>query len=101
MGWAAIIAAVIELFGPLIAEWLRKWLDQKLVMAATLLPSPGGNEAEAREMLFDAALDSLPRFAFARRTFLRTLRGIAVRGGPLTPEDGAAVRDAGRAAEEE
>lgn len=103
MGWSAVILFLIELFGPALVEWLLRWLDNRLVMAATLLPSPTSypTEADARAALFDQAIDSLPRFAFARRTLLRVLRDIAVRGGPLTPEDGAAVRDAGRAAEEE
>lgn len=103
MSWAAVIAAILEIIGPVIAEWLKRWLEDRLNRAATRLPPPGnlpGGEGEARRTLLSAALDGLPRTAFARRTFLRVLLSLPV-DRPPTALEMAALGDAGAAAEAE
>ncbi len=65
----------------------------------------------ATSALFDKAVGSLPLLAFARRTFLRRLKGSAVArsemifngagAGQLTAEESAEIRDAAGAAENE
>lgn len=109
MGWASIIAALIQLFGPALVEWLQKWLDGILKRAAESLPDVTTYAAEplAREALFDRAIALTPRFAFARRTLLRRLKTSAILHGypeavgHLTPDELAEVRDAAFAAADE
>lgn len=101
MGWAAIISAIISIFGPMLAEWLKKWLDSRLADVSQSLPAAEsfGSPDLARAALFDAAIDSLPRWAFARRALLRRMK--AHGDGPVTGEAAAEFRDlAGSAAGE-
>jgi hypothetical protein len=46
MPWPAIIAAILQLVGPLLSELLKKWLDGQLKAAADRL-SPGLHPAVA------------------------------------------------------
>lgn len=80
MSWATIINALIELFGPILVEWLKQWLDDRLKTAASHLPEPSSfsSPAAGTMALFDKAIASLPILAFSRRTFLRRLRAAAV-----------------------
>lgn len=75
MGWAAVIAMIIELVGPYLMEWLKQLLERWLSRAAADLPAPatGGDVVG----LFDAAIDRLPRLAFARRALLRAVKRVA------------------------
>lgn len=101
MGWAAIIAVILEIFGPLLAEWLQKWLDSLLNKAASRLPAASSFATEdmARGALFDEAIRSLPRFAFARRAMLRRMKASGL--GSLTVNEEAEFRDLSAAAENE
>lgn len=75
--WLALITLLIQLFGPLLVEWLRK----RLHIATDNLPAfesyPDTSAATAA--LFDYARQSLPRYAVIRRGFVLLLRGIALR----------------------
>lgn len=100
MGWSAIIIMLIELFGPLLIEWLKKWLEDRLNKAAASLPAAEsyGSPELARAALFDEAIAALPRLAFARRALLRRMK--ATDANP-TPEALAELRDIAGAAEQE
>ena len=87
MTWAAIITAIIQIFGPMLAEWLKKWLDSWLNKAAAeMTGGPNGvaevaGEAFAACELLDKAIQMLPRFAFGRRALLRRIRGYVFANG--------------------
>jgi hypothetical protein len=100
MGWAAIVAALIELFGPLLQDWLKDCTAERLSDAARELPEPDtfGSEGEAASALFDRAISDLPRLAFVRRAALRRAKAAAVVGKkirrtPLTAAELAEGRD--------
>lgn len=82
MGIAAVIAALIEVLGPLMVEWLKKWLEGKLRAAAGAVDFEGKPAAETVGALFDEAIRQTPRFALPRRVLLRRLKAAAVRGAP-------------------
>lgn len=73
MSWVAIIAAILQVIGPILVEWLRKWLESRLHRAAESLGdmTAFSSEHEARDKMFDAAIKALPKRALARREFLR------------------------------
>lgn len=101
MGWAAIISALLSVFGPMLIKWLQEWLASRFAEVAAALPDVAtfGTPAEARNALFDGAIASLPRFAFARRALLRRMK--AHGDEPLTGDAAAEFRDmAGAAASE-
>lgn len=89
MGWAAIITALLQIFGPILAEWLKKWLDSWLQATAAKLPDAGtyATDGEAQMALFDAAIAGLPRFAFGRRALLRRMRATASDAAKLGEDD--------------
>lgn len=94
MGWATILLAILQLVGPYIMEWIKKWLESRLTEAASTLPpfTTFGSSASAHDALFDAAIAGTPRRAFARRGLLRWLK----KKGPVTalaPEDVEELRD--------
>jgi hypothetical protein len=82
MGWAAIIAAIIELFGPLLKEWLQKWLESRLKKAAERINVAdfGDDERMAKMALLTRAIEDTPRYMFARRLLLRQMRDSVERG---------------------
>lgn len=104
MTFAAIIAALISVFGPMLLAWIQKWLESRANKAAARLPAVGSfaSEHDARNALFDAMIEDLPRAAFARRSLLRRLKGAAARAGvtstgaasPISPEDAGDIADA-------
>ena len=112
MSWAAVIAALLQVLGPVIADFLKQLLDKWLSRAAESLPAPEGPGHVGR--LFDAAIERTPRFAFARRNLLRVARRVAesragaifaAAGGaplaPLTAAEAAELADAAGAADAE
>lgn len=101
MGWATIITMLIELFGPILVEWLKKWLEGRLNRAALRLPAADTYASHdlAREALFDEAIAELRWFNFAKRALLRRMKARGV--GPLTDAEVAEFRDLASAAENE
>lgn len=101
MGWAAIITLIIELVGPYLMEWLKQLLERWLSRAAADLPAPATGADVVG--LFDAAIDRLPRLAFARRALLRAVKRVAepraesmahgVSVSPLSPAEVADLAD--------
>lgn len=111
MGWSALIMMLIQVLGPILVEWLRKWLDSRLARAAEKLPamSSYASEHAARNALFDQAIADLPHLAYARRALLRRMKDASIDAGvtsqgaarPLTEEEATGLADlAGAAAEE-
>ena len=98
--WVTIIAGLIEVFGPVLADWLKAFLAHLFTRAAAELPAPEtfGGADKAHSALCGKALDLLPRRAVLRRLLVREIR----RAGP-TPAAAALdeLRElAGLAAEE-
>lgn len=96
MGWAAIIAALVQFFGPLVADWLKKCSEKKATDVAEQMPDVDtfASEHEARDALFDQVIEKLPRRAFVRRAFARRMKAVAAKNGitsqggePLSEED--------------
>lgn len=81
MGWAAIIAAIISVLGPILVDWFKKLLDKWFKKAVTTLKAPEeyGTPQDTVGALFDAAIDGLPKAAYVRRTALRALKRVALR----------------------
>lgn len=100
MTWAAIIAALIDVLGPLLIEWLKQWLSAKLNAAAAGIDLGRQADAAVGE-LFDEAIRQTPRFALPRRLLLRRLRAVAVAKAPavmaatftLSPSEAAEIRE--------
>lgn len=100
MGWASLIAVILEVLGPILADWLKECSKEKLDEAAGRLPEPGtyANEGAATAALFDEAIRGLPRLAFIRRSALRRAKaamvdGTKIRKKPLTPAEIEEGRD--------
>ena len=93
MTWATIIAALLKTFGPLLSEWLQKWLEGRLKAAAEGLPADGlGDYPQQRlGLLFDRALADTPRRAFGRRALLRRLKAASVPRADLLARGGATI----------
>lgn len=60
MSWAALISALISVFGPFLKDLIQKWIDKHFNKTATLLGDMAkfGDEASAREALFDKAIQT-------------------------------------------
>lgn len=80
MNVAAVIALLLEVFGPLLSELLKKWLSTKLnqaakdldfAMKAEITPSLA---VQSGESLIDKALSSTPRRQLLRRSLLRKIK---------------------------
>lgn len=106
MNLQAFIQAILSVLGPLLLDWIKSWLEDKLKQAAARVTANGTSEQGAAA-LFDAAIASTPRFAPARRALLRRLKAVAVaradefaRADPvaLTQAEVDDVRDAADAA---
>lgn len=102
MGWAALISSLLEIFGPVLAEWLKRWLDSLLQNSAARLPAAEsfGSAKAARTALFDEAISSTPRLAFARRGLLRRMKAHA-EVKSLTGDAAEELRDLASAAASE
>jgi dihydrodipicolinate synthase/N-acetylneuraminate lyase len=111
MGWSVLIAALVEVLGPLVADWLKSCGEDRAKRAAERLPAfeSFASEDAARDALFDEVIADLPRLAFARRGLLRRLKATAAKAGvtsagaarPLDPEDAADLADLAAAADQE
>lgn len=94
MSWMAIITAILQMFGPIIVEWFKKWLDSKFQTAAANMPPPEtfGTPEDAQAALFDRVLANTSRFAVLRRAMLRKMKATAAKG-TLSQEDVAEVSE--------
>ena len=107
MAWVSIIAELLKFFGPLLKEWLERWLDDRLSGVAEDLPPAAAfaGEGAARVALIDAALAATPRRQAAKRFLLWRMRSAVVKakGGLLafSPEAAGEFRDAAAAAGDE
>lgn len=79
----AIIAAILAALVPVLLEWVRKWIESRLLKAAEGMPelSMFTSEDEARDAMFDRAIKALPKRAVARRALLRKVKEIAAKSG--------------------
>lgn len=119
MNWASVITLIVQMLGPVLSDFLQKLLESLLKKVSGGLPAPSTGDAQPADVqvrhLFDAALERLPRFAFARRSLLWGCRRVAVAhaaevfaaaagsaGVPqLTGAEAAELRDAAGACEAE
>lgn len=76
MSWMAIIAMLVQIFGPYIAKLFKKWLDKLFNRVAKTLPHPStySSTAAARVALIDAAIEETPIYRPIRRAILRMMR---------------------------
>jgi hypothetical protein len=88
MGWAAIIAALIRVLGPVLADWLEGCTKERLENAAAKLPAADtfASEGEAAAAVFDRAIKDLPRWAKWRRKALARAKEVAVQGSAIRRE---------------
>lgn len=79
MGWAAAIAALLEIFGPFLKELLQKLLDRWLNKAAALLPEPNtfGSDGERDVALLEKTLEIMPWWMVLRRRAVRQMLPVA------------------------
>jgi hypothetical protein len=106
MSWAIIIQGLMSLFGPLLSDVLKKWLDSLFRSTAANLPDPV--DAGDLTKLFDEAIARTGRPL--RRMLLRRMRASAVKNAAavmsgnadnISVEDAADVFDAVRANNED
>lgn len=101
MGWSAIIAGLIDVFGPILAAWVKEWFQHHLTVTAAAMTNPADlDPAEARVRLLETAVHRLPHVAVFRRALLRRMRDSYLSGQPQ-PEDLAAIAGIARQAEAE
>jgi hypothetical protein len=100
MGWASIVALILELVGPLLEKWMAECTADRLESASAELPpaTSFASQGDAATALFDKAIDDLPRFAFVRRRALERMRDKSVEGdklrtAPFTAEELREARD--------
>ena len=115
MTWAAIAAALLAVFGPLLSDLLQKWLDDLLKRAVkrTLVrPDAYATAATRRSVLMDAAIEQhdedgkalwiwqkLPWSQHSRRRRLLVRMCDACDQDVPSPDDKAAIRELAKAAE--
>lgn len=60
MSWAALISALISVFGPFLKDLIQKWIDKHFNNSATSLGDIAkfGTEVAARDALFDNAIQT-------------------------------------------
>lgn len=100
MGWGALIAVLVEVLSPLVADWLKECAEDRAKRAAARLPAyeSFASEEERLVALFDEIDAGLPTFAPVRHRFVRRAKEAALRAG-VTSAGAARPLDAGDAAE--
>lgn len=80
MPWSAILAVLLQTILPLLVEWLQKWLESRMKVAAERLPAVSSYPSNERAVaaLFDEVIASVPRRAMGRRLLLKMLKNKAV-----------------------
>lgn len=103
---AAIITMLLEMFGPLLSELLKKILENLFNKAAKNVKATG-DKAKDADALITEAIRLTPRVRVVRRGLLRNMRDHApamLKGGKLSAADKAEIRanaEAATAEEEE
>lgn len=101
MQWAAIFAALWQVFGPvvnqLIQQLISKWFNKAAAQLGDAAQFP--DEVTAQAAAIDKTLTLLPRWAFARKALLHRMK--AKLGQPLTPADVAEFQNLSAAVDEE
>ena len=82
--WAPIIAELMAMFGPLLQELLKAWIESLFKKTAAKMGSPEGYDGDAKESLIAEALAATPRVQIVRRNILRFMRDHA-NESKLTP----------------
>lgn len=97
MGWSAVIAAILQVVGPLVAERLKKWLDDRL---KAVTAGRGGDVevgAAATADLLAEVYAGLWFLESRKKRFVKSLQAVApaaVARGYFTPTEAASVRTA-------
>lgn len=86
MGWESLVLALLQIFGPLIAEAFRRWLEDRFKEAAASLPPPSSyaTDDEARDALFNEVLRRTRNPL--KRVMLRRMKGHAARLGVVSAD---------------
>lgn len=98
MNWASIFAAIIAVVKPLVEEWLKRWLDDRLKAVERTLPAVTDPEASARVAL-ERVRAGLWFFEGRKKRFVDSLLvpvPKAVAGKPLTAFQELGITVAGR-----
>lgn len=101
MPWGAIIAAILQIVGPLVKKWLEDWLANRLKdVAAKLAPAAGETEADTRALL-TAVYKDIPWMQVARWRFVKRLLAdippAVATGRKLTADQMAGIAAAAKA----
>lgn len=77
---AAIILAIVQLFGPIVAKWIQDWLESRLKRAAEQLPpaTAFASDGAAASALFDKAIANEWWFNVRARRRLRNAKAHTV-----------------------
>lgn len=80
-----IALLLLNLFGPILAEAVKRWLENRLKRAAESLPDPKwyDNKAAATAALLDEALAQTRWYEFVGRRRLRRMKALAIQDGEL------------------
>ena len=98
MGWAAIISALLSVFGPILIKWIQEWLASRMseIAASGSLPDIAGlSETDAKVAMLDAVLADLPRHARVRKALIKRMRATVLAhadGSPVTAAELDEVR---------
>jgi len=102
---SAIIAALLAALGPILAEFLLKWIESLFNKSAKGMDTDQfDTDGEAAEALVQKSHDATPRFRFFKRILLRRIKDHAagiVAGNKLSKADKAELKAIGAAAARE
>jgi hypothetical protein len=97
MGWSAIISAILAVVGPVIKEWLAKWLDEKLNKQAARMGVPREFSTASRELILAVRDRELWAWNRAKYRFLSRLAvtapAVAASNDSLTQAEAYALRN--------
>lgn len=100
---SAIILMLLEMFGPLIGELLKKIIENLFNKASKNVKATGDKAKDANALITEA-IRMTPRVRVIRRGLLRNMRDHAptlIKGGKLAAGDKAELRANAEAATEE